>query len=385
VRLLHNTAKLNPEDRVRPIAGGTAAWQSIAELPTDVRQTNSRTVIFNFRTLLRQLLGRTSPASSQASRRIPPAAFHEDALRECLQQLDQTRPEKVVSLGSRLATECISYGAARRHVASEVLGSHPDAAWLLSTDADGRVREAAVRSLAVPPATTSRFVLLVLRLNDWVPQVREAAVEAAANLLPRTPPGIIADAASYVLRQRILWARWGADERAILNLTYERADVTAALDSILMTGRTGALGTTLRNALRAPSMDGQLLRLALGAYLPSVRAVALQSLLKGRATWTTGYDWRWLDKTYGVWRRVPRLEGRQLVTTAPPQDLIRRGIADRSGLVRRVAASALIAHAGEMPDAADLAHALTSDPSRAVRDRAEFLLRHLAAQASPKP
>lgn len=316
---------------------------------------------------------------------MPDATFREEGLRHSLRRLDDLGPEGVSGMGYRAAAGCLSYGDNRRRVAAKVLRDHPEAAWVLSTDADGYIREAAIRKLRSPPTSAGRFVALTLRLNDWVPQVREAARIAAANLFPLTAPDTVAAAAPYVLGRRHLWARWGQDERSLIDAAFLRADVMAALTERLVDGRSGGLAGTLRNALRTPGLDGELLRLAFDARSPAVRALALRTLLEGRATWTAGYAWAWQDKALGIRRRVPRMEGREVAATLPAPALIRRGLADRSALVRRVAASALIARADEMPDAAELATALARDPSASVRDRAAFLLRDLAARQQRNP
>lgn len=331
---------------------------------------------------LRALLQRVRPATRTPTPHE--AAFHEQGLRYGLQLLDDALPQHVSELGFGPAAGCISFGANRLRVASEVLNQYSEAAWLLTTDGDGYIREAAIWHLASPPQTPGRFVALILRLNDWVPQVRGAAVDAAARLFPQTGADTIIAAAPYILSRRFLWARWSGDERNVLDAAFQRPDVVAALTKCLLTGRTGALGATLRNALRTPCLDGELLRLAFDASLPPVRAVALRTLLEGRATWAAGHTWSWQDKSYGIRRRVPCLESRDLTASPPAPDLIRRGLKDPSAVVRRVAASALIARVDEMPDAAELAAALALDISRSVRERADFLLRDLANRASPR-
>jgi hypothetical protein len=252
----------------------------------------------------------------------------------------------------------------------------PESAWVLTFDGDGYIREAALRRLTAPAHSTGRFVAIASRLNDWVPQVRAEAISTAGRVWPSTSTDIIADAAPFLLRQRFAWARWGEQERALLDDALGRQDVAVHLGKVLMSGRFGPLGSILRNALRFPHHDPQLVDLAFGATSAAVRAVALKTLVDGRATWTVGYGLAWVDKTQGVCRRIPLIEGRDVVAPEPGV-LIRKGLEDASALVRRIAASALIEYAADMPDAAEIANRLMSDRSAAVRDRADFLLRHL--------
>jgi hypothetical protein len=128
--------------------------------------------------------------------------------------------------------------------------------------------------------------------------------------------------------------------------------------------------------LRYPNVDEHLPRLAAAAVQPSVRAVAYQCLIFGKATWSVGFEWAWIDKVYGLRRRVPKLETRDIGRTRPAADLIREAVHDKSPFVRRVAADALIAARSQLPDEETLIAHLAKDRSSAIRSRAEFMLRH---------
>jgi hypothetical protein len=307
---------------------------------------------------------------------IPSSTFDETALQAAIEWLDHAPPSAVIIIGPKHATSCLCYGHNRQKVAHIAMQSFPEAAWILSFDGDGYIREAALRRLSGPAHSSGRFIAIALRLNDWVPQIRAEAVNAASKIWPVTSAAIIAEAAPYLLKQRFIWRRWHEQERVLLDGTLWRHDVAAHLGQLFMNGMVGPLGSILRHALRFPSYDEQLVDLAFGAKLAAVRAVALKTLVDRRATWVIGHGWAWVDKVYGLRRRIPLLEHRN-VSASEPEMLIRKGLADTSAQVRKIAISALIEHAADMPDTVEIAERLIHDPSPAVRDRANFLLRHV--------
>ena len=66
-----------------------------------------------------------------------------------------------------------------------------------SLDANGFVREDAVKRLA-KVATGEELPYLLLRLNDWVPQVRDAAREAVlARITPEYAPHFVTYLATF--------------------------------------------------------------------------------------------------------------------------------------------------------------------------------------------
>jgi HEAT repeat protein len=89
-----------------------------------------------------------------------------------------------------------------------------------------------------------------------------------------------------------------------------------------------------------------------------------------------GFEWIWIDKTYGVRKRVPALETRDVRRTRPAAEFIREAVHDESPFVKRVAADALIAARSQLSDEAALIAHLANDRSSAVRSRADYMLRH---------
>jgi hypothetical protein len=306
---------------------------------------------------------------------IPTSAFDDARFRLALAELDEAQPSEVLFIGQRLAAGCLSYGRDRLRIANVAMRAFPDAAWILSLDRDGHVRAAALQCLTAPAASRGRFIAIALRLNDWVPQVRAEAVRAAKIVWPATSPDIIAEAAPYLLKQRFAWQRWD-DEALCIDELLTRPDVTLAIAVMLMNGRRGALGRTLSQALRFPAYDSELLNLATRAGLPDVRALAMKTILAGRATWAVGHEWIWTDKSMGERRRVAKTESRMISVPASPK-LVEAGLADRSAMVRKIVADYATEHMARLPNIAEIASRLGSDRNAAVRDRADFIARHL--------
>jgi hypothetical protein len=257
----------------------------------------------------------------------------------------------------------------------ELLRKNPDYAWLFLFHPSGYVRQAALNAVSSPPRSPFFFSALAWRLNDWVGPVRQAAKGCAERVLHRTCADIAASAALYLLDRRLSWGRW-RDEAQVLDAVFERKDVIAAIATLLQRQSIGPLATCLRNALRYPNIDEHLPRLAATAVQPTVRSVAYQCLIFGKATWPVGFEWSWIDKVYGLRRRVPRLEARNVHTTGAAFDRIREAAHDKSPLVRRIAADALIAGRSALPDEKKLIDHLAKDRSSAIRSRADFMLRH---------
>lgn len=257
----------------------------------------------------------------------------------------------------------------------DLLKMNPDYAWLFLFHYSGYVREEALHAIQAPPASPFFFAAIAWRLNDWVEQVRQAATDCAMRVLPRTDPAVAATAALYLLDRQFAWGRW-SDVSQVLHATFSDKKVIAALASHLRERTTGPLATCLRYALKYPNIDEHLPSLAAEAIQPAVRSVAYQCLLTGKATWPAGHDWAWIDKVYGIRRRVPKLETRPLNGSPDVADLIRQGICDRSPKIRRVAANALTEARKHLPDADQLIGILATDASPSVRSWADFMLRH---------
>jgi hypothetical protein len=257
----------------------------------------------------------------------------------------------------------------------ELMAADPRFAWLFLFHSNGRIREAALDALADPPATPFAFAAIAFRLNDWAEPVRAAAVRCAERLFPLASPELTARTAIDLVDKAFKWQRWG-QERQALDAVFANPEVAARVAPLFMTGASGPLATRLRQLLRYPGFDGDLAELARDAVQPSVRATALKCLIDRKASWPIGLGWRWIDKTYGMRERIILTDSRDLAVDQDPGTLIREGLADRSAVVRRVAADALIERRASIRDADQLITRMTADRSPSIRERADYMIRH---------
>ncbi len=165
------------------------------------------------------------------------------------------------------------------------------------------------------------------------------------------------------------------DGFGVLDAAFSRPDVLERVADILRAARSGAMGATLRRALRWPAMDRHLHDLALGAILPDVRAVAVQALIAGKAVWPTGFTRRWIDKRFNVFETVQSFDERPVERPRARELLVARAALDRTAAVRRVAAAALVDLHRELSNTDDIIRLLADDRSRAVRERVDFVRR----------
>jgi hypothetical protein len=250
----------------------------------------------------------------------------------------------------------------------------PAYAWLFLFHSNGHVRQVALERIQEPPDSPFFLATLALRLNDWVQPVRRAAMDCAERVLTRIAPSVVVQAAPYLLGLRFWWGRW-SDEYNVLERMFECPVVVTELADLLRKGSTGPLGTSLRYALRFPGMDQYLPRLAAEAIQPAVRAVAYQALITGQATWREGFQWMWVDKVYGIRKRVPKLGSRRIFASKPLEELICEGIHDPYAVVRRIAADGLVSARGQIPSTEILITLLSKDQSPSVRLRAEYMMK----------
>ena len=166
---------------------------------------------------------------------------------------------------------------------------------------------------------------------------------------------------------------------------FGRRDVIECFAGLIIAATIGPQASKLRVALRLPALDRHLERIARGAVQPSVRAVALHALIEGKAEWPDRPAWQWIDKPMGIRRRVMLFHERPLTITCLRDPLIDQGLRDRSAVVRTVALTGMIRHMAGSAKAAVLAAPLAADRSRAVRERAEFILRSRSARIDRTP
>lgn len=259
------------------------------------------------------------------------------------------------------------------------LDAEPDLAWLLTFHGNGYARQAALDALSSPPLCPFEFVAVVYRLNDWVPQVRDAAKRYAENQLSEANPETIAESAFFLIPQMTLFRRWDEQAASVVRESIYQQHVLCELKSKLLAQRGGKVGAVLRLLLKHPDLDSSLEKLAFTAHLPVVRAIALETLLMGRAQWLVGYRREWLNKALGISRRAPSFKSRAVHVEFELGRALSAGCADKSSTVRRVLADFLVSRRGRFtPDMARACVELKNDQNAAVRSRIDFLDRELA-------
>jgi hypothetical protein len=238
---------------------------------------------------------------------------------------------------------------------------------------NGYVREAALKAINQLPDTPFFLAALVWRLNDLVEPVRRAAEGCAKRELPRFSTRTVVGTAPFFLERMPHWGRWISPPAIVLN-TLSRPECVQEL-VVQFEKTTDIPSGALRSAFRFGLLDHYLLSISLTAKRPEFRAVALKAMLDGVVTWITRYERQWVDKRYGISRRVPILARRAVPRPAAVDVLIRQGAADRSSLVRRAAADGLVDHAASLTNLRPLMTLFDGEKSPSVRWRIEYLAR----------
>ncbi|MGB6120162.1 MAG: hypothetical protein WBF87_18260, partial [Mesorhizobium sp.] len=179
----------------------------------------------------------------------------------------------------------------------------PGGQWLGVFSHDGFVRETSLQRIHGGAPTPFFLAGIVLRLNDWVPEVRRAAQYCAARVFPATKAATIVAAAPFIMGRRWQWSRW-TSERSLVDAMFDRADLAAELSVWFLVARQGPIGRLLRDALRRPTLDAYLEKMAVDAWSPAVRSIALDCLIERRARWRSGRKWEGTSKVYNQGRWV---------------------------------------------------------------------------------
>lgn len=259
--------------------------------------------------------------------------------------------------------------------------------WLDLCSHDGRKREAALRVTAGGAPSAFLLALALRRLNDWVPQVRTAARETLPNLASNSEPQDVATALWHLLAHWSAWGRMETAERETIAAIASTDAVSLALGTKIMGATAGPAALVLSQCARSPTFDSWIHEFAQDAAQPAVRARAFRWLFLGRATWVVGHKWRWTDLAYCKGKLDTIVESRDIPTKVPFIKTLRVAMADRSPMVRRVAAEFLIRELPSLGDnALPLAQRTASDTSPSVASRGHFALKQLSDEtlATPK-
>lgn len=176
-----------------------------------------------------------------------------------------------------------------RAVALKRMAEVPDLGRIYLYHSDGYLREAALRRLPDHPVDAALVASVMMRCNDWVPEVQTAAREALSRLSISLTPDELAALLPFALGQARSWGRGGASSVDVLAAHPAWREV---LVGYFLTGTQGPLARTLRQSVADPRLDEALPRLAMQARSAHVRSVAAGFVLSGEARWATGRRWR---------------------------------------------------------------------------------------------
>ncbi|MEM0921610.1 MAG: hypothetical protein AAGI13_01090 [Pseudomonadota bacterium] len=267
----------------------------------------------------------------------------------------------------------------RRENGDTLLREHPDLGWLLMFHGSGFVRQAAMEALTSPPSCPFEVAAVVYRLNDWISNVRTASKTYASKFLVTASAEAISESAFFLLPQITQLSRWDNQTLSVVHDSIYRTEVLDEMKEQFLAPRSGKVGQTLRLVLQRADFDIHLEKLAFDAVLPTVRAIATETLLMGRARWIVGYRRKWVDKVYGLSRRVAEYETRSVEIDFGMADFLGVAARDKSPLVRSVAADFLIKNREHLTfELAEVSDVLRNDESSAVRSRINFLDRTIA-------
>lgn len=250
--------------------------------------------------------------------------------------------------------------------------------WLDICNADGFRRERALRTLSGGAPNSFLLALVVRKLNDWVPQVREAARDALPLIAEASDPDFIVDVLFITLPYWNSWGRMGDAEKETLMKIILMENVTNSLKNRILLSSSGPVSTLFVQAGRTAALDSFLAEIAEKSVQPSLRAKAYRCLFEGKFVWAKGLEWQWIDKAYGIRKRIPVLKERIISTTSPFIKNLNMATIDRSPMVRRIAGEMLIKELDNIGDEAlKLAKVLASDLSPSVAERGRYALADL--------
>ena len=257
----------------------------------------------------------------------------------------------------------------------------PFVPWLEMFSANGHRRKKALALVTGPAPSGFLLALALRRLNDWVPQVRVQARKSLPTIALASDPSMVADALVATLTTWVSWGRMAEEDRQTLLDIARQPTVAQALAQRLQSNATGPMPAVFAQLCRSDMLDQHLWHIAQHAVQPPLRAKALRFVLEQRAVWPTGWA-RSVDMgNYGRPTMKRTWAERAINQPNPLQypDLLQAGLADRSAMVRWVAAEMLVrAPEALTPGATDaLAQQLTLDSVPKLAERGRFVLQRL--------
>ncbi|OJF92865.1 hypothetical protein [Pararhizobium antarcticum] len=247
-----------------------------------------------------------------------------------------------------------------------------DLAWFSLCDPDGFVRERALEGINMPPPSAIRLALLMIRLNDWVPQVRAAAQRCLDRVGAGIAPEVFVDTLPYCLQALPLASRMGDGGAALIALV-SRPDIHDLIADRLMNGEGGAIVRIFRDLMSTDLFDAQLPALAASARNTAIRARALRILLAGAVEDIPVLREFWISRTLGIKRPVAGTATRPIDQAAAAEALISRAARDRTVAVRKAAAQGLVRHRNDVDDLDALVALFDTEKNPAILDRIAFV------------
>lgn len=246
-----------------------------------------------------------------------------------------------------------------------LLRAEPALARVLICSRRGFTREAALHALP-PPEDAFQLASLLMRLDDWVPEVRTLAEHQFQRVMARIPPHVVAEVALSLLpRVEAMW-RLSERGRQLWQALLTRDDeMRGALVAGLMRGQGGAARLAFLRLMRDPLLDEALPMLARRASHPSIRKTAFGWQMEGAVAFDgllPGYG----PRRFGPVRRPLTIE-------VDREALMRALATDPAVPVRKTVADLLPRLADTAPEAARrLAVQMTWDRHPGVKARAEW-------------
>ncbi|MEO1310767.1 MAG: hypothetical protein AAFV51_07315 [Pseudomonadota bacterium] len=247
-------------------------------------------------------------------------------------------------------------------------------AWINILSWNGYHRERALRDLDSSAPSAIFLAILLRRLNDWVPQVRQAAKAAVWRAVAQTDAELVVDTLWLILPARRSWQRMGVDDALALSMISERPEIASLLAERLKTATAGPAPAVLRQASVREGLDEFLPDLSAKAVMPAVRALVNKMLIEGRAFWVSGYRREWIDKIYNKYRLVPVFDTRIIRSEIDRDNFIEAVSEDKSIIVRRSLAQVLLDNRDALTVRQNrIVQKLADDSSSTVASVAEFI------------
>ncbi|QIR06385.1 hypothetical protein HBA18_08340 [Salinivibrio costicola] len=250
--------------------------------------------------------------------------------------------------------------------------------WLDLISWDGYKREKTLRTLSGAAPNSFFFALAIRRLNDWVPQVREAAREKLPLIVDASDPTYVVDALCVTLSNWNSWGRIEQKDKDVLLEIISKEKIGNALKAKIISSTSGPMASLMAQVGRTPVLDDYLNEIAESAVQPSVRAKAFRSQFEKRMVWLEGRKFEWTDIRYCEGRVKPIIGERDISVCVDFNELLEKSSTDTSSIVKRVAAEMLIRELENMGEkGVQLANLFASDKSSAVAERGRFALKKL--------